>query len=340
MKRFLILALILLASTAGCERRRTIVRNRTNVQSSNFLLDSSAFNLGLVTQMIRSNEVSNAEQLEVLVNSDNGINNVDLDADGNIDYISVQESDRGKLDFVAMPATKGETGATTIAQVSVSRNTSTNEVVISGAYPSYVRGYEDCYEYRSPSIGQLLFASYVLDVTRPRYYHSYSYYRARPAFVTTRRVYTPSRLRTTRRTVTTRIKVKPARIVKRPKTYTIQSATKTKSRFAAKRATGASLSGRRGVARSYKARSTTKTKAKGSAFGKVKTTTKNKTKSKSWGSSSSKRKSSWNKPKTKKKSSWGSNSRKKSSWGSRSSRKKSSWGSSRSRSRSRSRRRH
>ncbi len=84
-------------------------------QQQNFLLDSSAFDLETVTGMIRTNQVQNAQQLEQLINSRPGINNVDIDGDGQIDYIGVQETMSGnnrQFSFVACPSSQNGNNVT------------------------------------------------------------------------------------------------------------------------------------------------------------------------------------------------------------------------------------
>lgn len=333
MKRTYLAALLLFSiALIGCQRRSSVTRTSTSVQGQNYLLDHTAFDLGTITAKVKASQLKNAEELETFINSDgNGVNNVDLDNDGKVDYIAVRDSEteKGKLDFVAYPATKGESGATTIAQLSVTRNSSTNEVVVSGAYPDYVSGYNDHYYHYNvggPSLGQMLFLNYMLDVTRPRYRPAYTVIRTRPLY--SRRtvvIRDRGRLSSIRTGYRTRTRITAPRVVKRPRTYTIKSASKTRSRLAKTRATGSSLKSRSGSARSYQKRNASKPKARGSAFG-----------------SGSRRRATTPKRTTPKRTT-PSRSRSRSSWGSKRSRtpsrsrSRSSWGSSRSRSRGRSR---
>jgi len=284
----------------------------TSVETKSFLLNAEDFDLATITSLVRDNKVAGGEELEKLVNGDNGINNVDLDGDGQIDYIRVVESRPGDsivLDFVAAPANGEEA---TVSSLRFSHNTTTNQMHVSGGYPEYVRGYDShYYNYHSPyrvGLGTAMFYSWMYRPSRVMYVPGY----ARPSYYSPRARYSSSQMSTRRTSYRTQTKVSPVKKAARPASYkSSKRATKTASKFKASSAKSSkkTFGSRAGKSKSFVKRDSSKTKKKATGFGA--------------------------KPaKTKSKSSWGSPSKKKSSWGS--SKKKSSFGSSKSRSRSRS----
>lgn len=303
-------------------------KTTTNVQTKSYLLNSNDFDLATITSMVRDNKVGSAEELEKFINSDNGVNNVDIDKDGNIDYIQVVENqgDGIVLDFRAIPSKTGNVDeAVTVSTLRFSRNTATNEVEVSGGYPEYVDGHSNhYYNYRTPyrpglSMGDALFLAWMFSPTRTVYAPVY-----RPGFYTPRVRYGSAQLASKRTTTRTTTKVSPIKKASKPASYkSSKHASKTASKFkATSKAKGNSFSSRAGASKSYSKRSATKERKKATGFGASRkkpssstggwgSSSSSKRKSSGWGSSSSSRK---------KKSSWGSSSRKKSrGWGSSSS---------------------
>src|SRR5688572_12456526 len=139
----LAIAVVAMAGMAGCDSRssRTEVRTQANVQSRSYLMDSQAFDLQTVVGLVKDQKVKDADELQTVINGTSGINNVDLDKDGQIDFVGVKETQADgnarALDFVAVPSSRqGE--PVTIASISFSIDTTTNQLVVQGGYPDYV----------------------------------------------------------------------------------------------------------------------------------------------------------------------------------------------------------
>ncbi len=180
----------------GCQSNRdrfnnpqtsTTTTKSTEASGTSFLLDASAFDLETVVALIKDGALEDMQALEKEINdTESAINNVDIDGDGNVDFIAVEETrgDDGKmvLSFIAYPSSDpdNEEGYTTVAEVSVSQNTTTKEVEISGGYPDYVSGYDSHYyhtRHSGMSMGDAIFLSWLLTPSRPLYYgYGWGYY--------------------------------------------------------------------------------------------------------------------------------------------------------------------
>lgn len=188
MKKLIFYALsgiVLLASscnnTASNAQNRVSVSNQSgysapqdvNVQSN----DIPGFDVNNFANLLRS--TTDPDALTQAINSSgNNINNLDLDEDGSIDYLKVDQIDGNRLGvFDELPS-----GKVTIATLTV--NTANRSYVINGT-PDYCG---PTYVYHSPvglTFGDYLFLSWML---RPHaYYHPYwgyhrGYYRGYGAY--------------------------------------------------------------------------------------------------------------------------------------------------------------
>lgn len=296
------LAASLALTTAGCHcgNDRERMQKSEIVQGDTFLLNSDDFDLETVIGLVKGNGISNIEELEAQINSpDTGINNVDLDADGKIDYILVKENrDGGKftLEFMAVPSgSKKEEEANLVASMNIKQSGENTEV--SGGYPSYVSGHDSHHYHYSHrggmSMGQALFLAWMIS-PRPMYMSPRPYMMGG---YMSRGYMTPSQRTSTRSSYTkTNTKVSPVSKSAKPANYkSAPSASKTKSRFKSGAAKPSpadkSLSSRNKAAKAYKSHSGTKQKATG--FGRSKSSpSRSRSKSSGWGRSSSSRSSS------------------------------------------------
>lgn len=228
-------------------------------------LSQEQFDLQTALGLLRSNKVKDAQSLEAAINDpSSGINNVDLDGDGQIDYIGIQESVTGNerhMAFMACPSSKvGD--PTKIADVTIRDDG--QQVYVGGGYSSVFQGYNNAYySYNVPraSFGDALFLAWMLTPSRPYYaYQPYGYGWA------PRRVYAPSVLHTTRTTstVTREVRMSPVQKAAPPANYAKAAAVKMPPSLASK-PTGAGLSGTAGQMRDYKVN--TKPAQAGTAFG-------------------------------------------------------------------------
>lgn len=243
------------------------------VEGKSFLMDADALDLETIVGLIKENQVSGAKELEEAINSDNGLNNVDLDNDGQIDFVSVAEEREGddtRLDFSAVPSSKGSMDdAVVVASVRVGASkTGSDEVAVEAGYPNYVRGHEtNYYHYRTPrsslSVGEALFLVWAFDRMRPRYYAPMI-----PTYYAPRQVYSSSVRQTRRTTYRSQTKVSPVKKSKPPTSYSVKgTAAKAQKvqKSAAKKTTPntSKLSDRKGQAKSFTKESGTKKAATG-----------------------------------------------------------------------------
>lgn len=203
-------------------------RSQRTVQGS--LLSFSDFDLETVVAVVKENKVNGAQELEKFINSDNGVNNVDVDKDGKIDYVRVVEGRSGSnitLDMQAKPTSGGE--EVTVANLTFSQTAGSEQLTVQGGYPSYVDGHQNHhYSYSSNrsglSVGEAVFLAWLLSPGRTMYMQPYPTYTPRP-------VYTSSNLQSRRTTTRTTTKVSPVKSATKPSSYSIKSAQKTQSRL-------------------------------------------------------------------------------------------------------------
>ena len=113
-----------------------------------------------------------AEELEAKLNEEGGINNLDLNADGKVDFIQVTEYEEGKVkgfSLVVEPA-KGEKQE--IATIEVEKKGEAADVFVSGNQHIYGMGHH--YHYHYPSFGSMLLMSYMFR-PHPLYYSPFHF---------------------------------------------------------------------------------------------------------------------------------------------------------------------
>jgi hypothetical protein len=243
MRNLLVTFVALTFVVVGCDsdrhqaRARTQTQTKTQKQVQASLLSFEDFDLETVVGVVKQDKVQGAAELEKFVNSDNGVNNVDTDKDGKIDYIRVIEGRDGQtitLDFSATPSGGGE--EVTVANLRFTQNTTSNEMTVEGGYPNYVSGHDShYYSYHRPhhhgmSTGQALFLMWLMTPSRTMYVQPVPVY-------TSRSVYSRSQLATTRTATRTTTKVSPIKNTSRPANYNVKSAQKTQSRLKKQQAT-------------------------------------------------------------------------------------------------------
>lgn len=288
MTHRLLFCVLTLAVLFGCDNnpRRTVVitsppRQQVTVTqpgaptpvAQTDIMDSSALDLATIADLLRSGRVQDADTLQATINNPaNGLNNVDLDHDGNIDPITVTEvpSPTGGRQFnlTANPATKPPV---VVANIDV---TMTNgQVLVQAGYPSYVTGYQNNY-YQYNAAANVAFLAWALS-SRPMYmaqpYSSYSWY-------TPQHVYAPDTVTQRRTTYTTQTQVSPVQRTAPPATFTQQAqAEKVPSGFApsanALAAPTTNNLNDRAVAQDFKVRNSTQPVARATGFGASAATT-------------------------------------------------------------------
>lgn len=210
---------------------------RPSVTVETFLLKAEDFDLALVSSLLKEGkEVKNITDLEAKINDPaSGINNINLDkenGDTEVDYVGVNETDKGDgtflIDFVANPKSSSWTdGPFTFATMTF--NPATGEVT--AAYTDRVHGYRDYYyAFSGFGIGNPFYG--YLYTPHPAYMFHY------PIGYVGYSVASPTVLSSTRssyRSTTVSTTVSPT---KRPASYTQSaSAAKSSAKVATKAAT-------------------------------------------------------------------------------------------------------
>ncbi|HCC23116.1 TPA: hypothetical protein DF272_02970 [Candidatus Falkowbacteria bacterium] len=278
---FAILSLMIFIG-AGCGRsthssHQTYTQTETETTGS---VKTDDFDLETLMTMIRENKVASIEEMETLVNGESGINNVDIDQDGKIDYVVFRELPESNdikrlVDLVAIPSSTGkEEDGVTIGQVEFERNTTTNQVVISGGYSQHVHGYNDYYYsypmayHHGSGFATGLLLGYMFS-PRPYYVPMYrtGFYSPRPVFAGPALSSRRDSFRSSRQI--TKTQVSPISKTTRPTSKVIKSAEKP-SKYAKStqyNKPGQGVAGRAGTTRDYQARDPNQTKRKATGFG-------------------------------------------------------------------------
>jgi len=181
-----ILAALLISATVfavGCGPDRPA--NNVTVQSNNA---PAGFDVNKLAELVKTS--TDPQTLEKGINNpSNKINNLDLDKDGNVDYLKVVEGDQNRLDVIDNVS---NSDSVTVARIKIDPNSANNTADLSvRGNPDYV-GYNNYY-HSSFSFTDFLLLSYIM---RPHPYYMpmyhYGYY---PSYYT--RVRTVSTFRPT-----------------------------------------------------------------------------------------------------------------------------------------------
>lgn len=263
--------MFILISIFGCSSPNTgtvIVRGPSNQSSGNATASQSqdATNLGAnldlqaLGELVKSS--STAQDIENKLNIAGSINNLDLDGDGKVDYITVTEYGDANTKGFSFTVDLGDKGKQEVATVEVQKNANNQASMnIAGNQTVYGSGYNYSSNY---SMTDLIILSYLWSPHSyyyspyhygyyPGYYHPYgcmsynSYYSSRV------RPYASS-YRTTRTTTTTTTRTST---VKSPNSSMSSSTVSNRSR---------SLSNPTGSSRSYKSGSSSSSTPNTSGF--------------------------------------------------------------------------
>jgi len=173
MKRILIAAAVLATFfVAGCDQNPR-QQNNVTVQSNNA---PPGFDVNKLAQLVKTS--TDPQTLEKGINNPaNHINNLDLDKDGNVDYVKVVEADKNQLNVVDDVS---NTDSVTIARIKIDPSAGNNTADLSvRGNPDYV-GYNNYY-HSSFSFTDFLLLSYLMrphSYYMPMYHYGYypSYY--------------------------------------------------------------------------------------------------------------------------------------------------------------------
>lgn len=240
-------------------------------QVPQYKADMRDFDLQTVSSMLRTNQVTDARTLEQLINGDGqGINNLDIDHDGNRDYVGIKEIQSGQnrtFQFLAFPSSQGQQ-AEPIVIANIDFTFAGSQVTVQAGYANCISGYDtNYYTYNvqvGPGLGQMLFYSWLL-APRPVYlYRPYASIGWVP-----HPVFAPTTLATTRTTYRTQTRMSPVPVSTPPSSFKTDYSPQVKSRFAPSTPAPSStrLSDRAGRQDDFTVRSPDRPKTIGSAFG-------------------------------------------------------------------------
>jgi hypothetical protein len=171
MKKIIIGFAAALFFITGCSQNPP-QQNNVTIESNNA---PAGFDVNKLAQLIKTS--TDPQTLEKAINNpDNKINNLDLDKDGNIDYLKVEEPDKNRLNVVDDVS---DADSVTVARIKIDpTQNNTADLSIQGN-PTYV-GYDNYY-HSSFSLTDLLLLSYFMrphSYYMPMYHYGYypSYY--------------------------------------------------------------------------------------------------------------------------------------------------------------------
>jgi hypothetical protein len=181
MKKIFIALTGLVLSVSACSQNPP-QQNNVTIENNT----TAGFDVNKLAQFVKNS--TDPQTLEKAINNPaNQINNLDLDKDGNIDYLKVQEADNNKLNIIDDVS---NSQSVTVASVNIqpTGNNNTANLDIQGN-PTYV-GYNNYY-HSSFGLTDFLILSYFM---RPHAYYvpmyHYGYY---PHYYTRTRTYTTFR---------------------------------------------------------------------------------------------------------------------------------------------------
>lgn len=181
MKKIFIALTGLVLLVSACSQRQP-QQNNVTIENNT----TAGFDVNKLAQFVKTS--TDPQTLEKAINNPaNQINNLDLDKDGNIDYLKVQEADNNNLKVID-DVSNSESVTVASIKVGPTDNNNTADMSIQGN-PSYA-GYNNYY-HSSFSLTDVLILSYFL---RPHSYYMpmyhYGYY---PSYYTRTRTYTAFR---------------------------------------------------------------------------------------------------------------------------------------------------
>jgi len=181
MKKIFIALTGLVLLVSACSQRQP-QQNNVTIENNT----TAGFDVNKLAQFVKTS--TDPQTLEKAINNPaNQINNLDLDKDGNIDYLKVQEADNNNLKVID-DVSNSESVTVASIKVGPTGNNNTADMSIQGN-PSYA-GYNNYY-HSSFSLTDVLILSYFL---RPHSYYMpmyhYGYY---PSYYTRTRTYTTFR---------------------------------------------------------------------------------------------------------------------------------------------------
>ena len=181
MKRILIALTAVVFLAAGCQQNQP-QQNNVSIENTGV----AGFDVNKLAQLVKTS--TNPQALEKAINDpSNHINNLDLDKDGNIDYLKVEEPDKNRLKVVDDVSASD---SVTVARIKIdpSADNQTADLNVTGN-PQYSG--ENNYYHSSFSFTDLLLLSYFM--SPHAYYMPMYHYGYHPSYYSRTRTYTSFR---------------------------------------------------------------------------------------------------------------------------------------------------
>jgi hypothetical protein len=287
----------MLFTTSCSDNHGSRVEKTPEVNITTTVGPSDGLDLKLVGQLFQEGTVKDAEGLEKTLNKEGGINNLDLDANGSVDYINVSENKSdGASKAKSFDLTTGQDSTMThIATIEIEKGAN-DEYTINMAGSENVYGSGHNYNTNFHSTGDMLFYAWLFS-PRPHYYHSPYHYGHYPFYYGGSRVVV-SNTTYVNRTVTQRTTANKS--FTKTKTSSVKSKSQNKGK--ASKSTRTSINNhktkvkkmetRKKAAVKAKATKARATKAKAAKASRARASRASSSRSSSYGSSSSSRSSS------------------------------------------------
>lgn len=177
MKKIIIALTAVILLTAGCQQNPP-QQNNVTIENNNA---PAGFDVNKLAQLVKTS--TDPQTLEKAINNpENHINNLDLDKDGNIDYLKVEESDKNKLKVVDEVS---NSDSVTVARINIAPSANNTADLNIQGNPQYAG--QNNYYHSSFSFTDFLLLSYLM---RPHsYYMPMYHYGNYPSYYTRTRTY-------------------------------------------------------------------------------------------------------------------------------------------------------
>jgi len=158
----LIIAVACLVALTSCDSGSNYNTGRVYVNEPNVVVTPEATNLGdnldlqALGELVKS--CSNAQEIENKLNASGSINNLDLDGDGNVDYIKVTEYGDGNTRGFSFTVDLPNNEKQEIATIDIQKNTANADMNINGNQAIYG---QPVYYHSSYSLSDLMIMHYL-----------------------------------------------------------------------------------------------------------------------------------------------------------------------------------
>jgi hypothetical protein len=134
MKRFSLTSVlfIFIGLMVSCDQQQSVAQDQTVTTTSTPA--AAGLDLQAVTEIVKQSK--NAAEIEQKLNAPGSVNNLDLDGDGNVDYVHVTEYGKGNMRGFSLTVIDSTGGDQEIATIEIERGDNTANVIVYGE-PAY-----------------------------------------------------------------------------------------------------------------------------------------------------------------------------------------------------------